>query len=90
MLSCPHIIISEYTQTYHTSPSCYYVSDLLCVTISPGKISLHKNIDPLCPPPFCQELEKIFDIVATRQSHIINFSQTLSRHVDYSQTQGQT
>ena len=28
---CPQIIISEYNQTYHTSPSCYYVSDLLCV-----------------------------------------------------------
>ena len=32
MLSCPHIIISEYNQTYHTSPSCYYILDLLCVT----------------------------------------------------------
>ena len=31
MLSCPHIIISEYNQSYHTSPSCYYILDLLCV-----------------------------------------------------------
>ena len=31
MLSCPHIIISEYNQTYHTSPSCYYILELLCV-----------------------------------------------------------
>ena len=25
-------MISEYNQTYHTSSSCYYVLDLLCVT----------------------------------------------------------
>ena len=31
MLSCPHIIFSEFNRTYHTSPSCYYVLDLLCV-----------------------------------------------------------
>ena len=31
MLSCPHIIVSEYNQTYHTSHSCYFVLDLLCV-----------------------------------------------------------
>ena len=34
MLSCPQIIISEYNQTSHTSPSCYYVLDLLCVTLN--------------------------------------------------------
>ena len=34
MLSRPHIIISEYNQTYHTSPSCYFVLDLLCVKIN--------------------------------------------------------
>ena len=32
-MTCPKIIISEYNQTYHTSPSCYYILDLLCVKI---------------------------------------------------------
>ena len=27
-------INSEYNQAYHTSPSCYYVLDLLCVSIT--------------------------------------------------------
>ena len=31
MLSCPQIIISEYNPTYHISPFCYQVLDLLCV-----------------------------------------------------------
>ena len=33
MLSWPQIIISEYNETYHTSNSCYYVLDLLCVMV---------------------------------------------------------
>ena len=40
MLLCPHIIISEYNQTYPTSPSCYYVLDLLCVTVELSKCCL--------------------------------------------------
>ena len=39
MLSCPHTVISENNQTYRTSPSCYYVLELLCVTYF--KISQH-------------------------------------------------
>ena len=31
-MRCPQIIISEYNQNYHISPSCYYVLDLLCVS----------------------------------------------------------
>ena len=30
---CTKIIISEYNQTCHTSSSCCYILDLLCVTV---------------------------------------------------------
>ena len=38
----PKIIIGEYNQTYHTSPSCYYVVDLLCHICSKERISTLK------------------------------------------------
>ena len=41
-MSCPHIIISEYSQTYHTSPSCDYVLDLLCVS-SYNELAITRN-----------------------------------------------
>ena len=46
---CALLFISEYNQTYHTSPSCYYLLDLLCVkiyTIKGGQ----KNMAPLKHP----------------------------------------
>ena len=46
MLLCPHVIISEYNQTYHTSPSGYYVLDLLCVNNLNQSIFTHvSNFD---------------------------------------------
>ena len=38
--------ISEYNQTYHTSPSCYYIIDLLCVSFT--ELCLYIFTDIMC------------------------------------------